>query len=183
VIEIRRYEPFAVCSVSMNKPVPEKATNTDVKLLNPQIPGASSFGALAGYLFGKNQEKRAMKMTTPVFSSGTGESQLMSFVLPSEYWQESNFNMAPLPLEGSGVMLERNEGSDRAVIMFGGFASKRQVKIKTQQLLNALKVEKDWKVDPKDTASLAQYNDPFTPPWKRLNEVSIKVIADNSATP
>jgi SOUL heme-binding protein len=180
LIEIRRYEPFSVCSVSMSQARPEKSSDTDAKVSNPQIPGASSFGALAGYLFGKNQEKQAMKMTTPVFSSGSDESRLMSFVLPSEFWQVKNFEKAPQPLEGSGVTLELNEGSNRAVIMFGGFASKKDVTLRTQQLLNAIKSDKDWKADPSDSVSLAQYNDPFTPPWKRLNEVSIKVIAERA---
>jgi hypothetical protein len=39
-----------------------------------------------------------------------------------------------------------------------------------------LKNDSQWKADEKE-ATVAQYNDPFTVPWRRLNEVSIKVVA------
>lgn len=176
-LEIRRYEPFSVCSVAMNKPRPSTASEqTDAKVSNPQLPGASSFGALAGYLFGKNQQQTAMKMTTPVLSRGEGEDRLMSFVLPSSYWNNGIEN-APAPLEGSGVVLEYDDGGERAVVMFGGFASKKDVEMRTKQLLEGLRRDADWQADPEDsTVSLAQYNDPFTPPWKRRNEVSVKAV-------
>lgn len=176
-LEIRRYEPFSICSVAMNKPRPSTASEeTDAKVSNPQLPGASSFGALAGYLFGKNQQQTAMKMTTPVLSRGEGEDRQMSFVLPSSYWNNGLEN-APAPLEGSGVVLERDDGGERAVVMFGGFASKKDVEMRTKQLLEGLRGDAEWQANPEDsTVSLAQYNDPFTPPWKRRNEVSIKAV-------
>ena len=174
-LEIRRYEPFSICSVAMNKPR-TAAEETDAKISNPQLQGASSFGALAGYLFGKNQQQTAMKMTTPVLSRGDGEARQMSFVLPSTYWS-TGIDDAPVPLEGSGVVLERDDGGERAVVMFGGFAAKKDVEMRTKQLLEGLRRDTEWQVDPKDsTVSLAQYNDPFTPPWKRRNEVSIKAV-------
>jgi len=50
--QVRRYEQFSVCSVTMNK---LKSSGSDKesasKLSNPQLSGA-----LAGYLFGKNEE-------------------------------------------------------------------------------------------------------------------------------
>ena len=174
--EVRRYDPFSVCSVAMNKPRPAGADTTDAKISNPQLVGASSFGALAGYLFGKNQQQTSMKMTTPVLSSGEGDARQMSFVLPSDYWQEDGLDSAPKPLAGSGVILERDEGGERAVVMFGGFATKQDVEAKTQQLLEGLRKDKEWQAARDASVCLAQYNDPFTPPWKRRNEVSIKAI-------
>jgi len=49
--EVREYEEFSVCSFDM-KASPEKA-------------GFGAFNALAGYIFGKNQEQLKMAMTTP----------------------------------------------------------------------------------------------------------------------
>jgi len=49
--EVREYEEFSVCSFDM-KSSPEKA-------------GFGAFNALAGYIFGKNQEQLKMAMTTP----------------------------------------------------------------------------------------------------------------------
>jgi hypothetical protein len=182
--EIRQYEPFSVCSVEMNnRPRPK----TDAKLTNPQLSGASSFGALAGYLFGKNDRSEPMKMTTPVFSAmgkeevgyNNSASRQMSFVLPSDFWGENGVAKAPQPLPTSGVTLTRVEGGTRAVVMFGGFANKKDVEEKKAQLLNDLRNDKQWKVteDAEEDVdvTLAQYNDPFTPPWKRRNELAISV--------
>lgn len=99
----------------------------------------------------------------------------MSFVLPSTYWSETAPD-PPQPLEGSGVRLERvADREDRAVLMFGGYVTGRAAK-EQQQLLDRLDRDPDWQVsDDAPSVQLAQYNDPFTPPWKRLNEVSVAV--------
>jgi len=179
--EIRNYKPFSVCSVAMNKPRPADASKTDAKT-NPQLAGASSFGALAGYLFGKNKESTAMKMTTPVLKVGEDDDCKMSFVLPSEFWYEC-LDAAPKPLDESGVVLEQNEGGDRAVVMFGGFAGKKDVDECKKQLLDVLSEDDEWVAEPNALVTLAQYNDPFTPPWKRRNEVSIKVVRKQEDKP
>ena len=173
--EVRRYEPFSVCSVSMNAPRPVDAYKTDASISDPKVGGAKAFGALAGYLFGKNQESTAMSMTTPVLNRGEADAKTMSFVLPSEFWKDNGLSMAPKPLQDSGVVLERVEGEERAVVMFGGYASKKEVDNKRKLLLDKLQNDKDWMPVNDDPPVLAQYNDPFTPPWKRLNEVSVAV--------
>lgn len=175
-IEVRRYKPYSVCAVNMNKPRPEAAKETDNNVRVPELSGASSFGALAGYLFGKNDQSTAMKMTTPVFTSPIedGDKQ-MEFVLPSNYWNDDSLETAPKPLAGSGVSLIQREPQERAVLMFGGYASKKEVAKRKKELMAALKKEKEWKAA-EEEATTAQYNDPFTVPWRRLNEVSIKVV-------
>ena len=188
--EIRNYEPFSVCTVEMKSSVKandEKRAKTDAKVSMPQLSGASSFGALAGYLFGKNSEETAMKMTTPVLTSNAdmdaddassiGDTKEMSFVLPSSYWAEDGTARAPQPLDGSGVRLQRDEGGTRATLMFGGFANKAEVKERKAQLLALLEGDTDYVISDGAKITLSQYNDPFTPPWKRLNEVSVQVIS------
>jgi len=177
--EIRKYEAFSVCSVPMRKPRPADATKTDAKISNPQLSGATSFGALAGYLFGKNSASTAMKMTTPVLTRGDGEDQTMSFVMPSDYWEEGSESLAPQPLEGSGVRLERDNGGYRAAIMFGGYASKSEVSRRKMQLLENLEKDEEFVIVNGSPICLAQYNDPFTPPWKRRNEVFVPVVPRN----
>lgn len=179
-IEVRRYNKFAVCSVTMGDLNTQTQQKQAAKLSNPQLSGATSFGALAGYLFGKNQEQKAMKMTTPVLSVGNGDARTMSFVLPSDYWQDEAIDAAPKPLEGSAVKLTTDEGGARAVLMFGGFGRKSDVSLKSDQLLDVLSSDKEWEiVADQPTVTLAQYNDPFTPPWKRRNEVSVLVESKN----
>ena len=183
-IEIRSYKPYSVCSVSMVKPRPSKVEKTDQKLGSPELGGASSFGALAGYLFGKNDQSTAMAMTTPVFTTNPGElsdeiseqaDKKMEFVLPSNYWGTENLSNAPMPLESSGVTLEERQNETRAVLMFGGYASKKEAEKRKKELLSTLsKSDSEWRPI-EDSLVLAQYNDPFTVPWRRVNEVSVKV--------
>jgi len=177
-MEIRDYSAFSVCSVPMMKARPKNNSQTDQKLSNPQLAGASSFGALAGYLFGKNQEAKSMAMTTPVLTVGDGDEKEMSFVMPSNFWEEGSLDNAPKPLKDSLVELKREEGGTRAVIMFGGFAVKAELQSRKQQLLEGLESDVEWVKESGDSPiTLAQYNDPFTPPWKRRNEVSIPVVS------
>ena len=72
----------------MNKPRPVDAYQTDATVSDPKVGGAKAFGALAGYLFGKNQESTSMAMTTPVINRGEADAKTMSFVLPSEFWND-----------------------------------------------------------------------------------------------
>jgi len=174
--EIRNYDAFSVCSVPMAKPRPSNKSKTDEPISNPQLSGASSFGALAGYLFGKNEQSTSMKMTTPVLVTGEGNEKEMSFVLPSTYWDESGLGKAPKPFNDSLVSLRRDTGGNRAVMMFGGVAKKSDVKAKNTELLKFLGSNKEWDVEEKASITLAQYNDPFTLPWKRRNEVSVAVV-------
>ena len=216
-VEIRRYEPYSVCSVSMTKKSKKLSSSsinkTDQKLRVPELSGASSFGALAGYLFGKNEQSIVMKMTTPVQTSMTAATvaeststtdtdieeddndRQMEFILPSDYWGKERIQLAPTPLPDSGVSLQVRSTEDQkvAVLIFGGYASKKEAEKRKIQLLSILnKKESQWQPtgssnsnnknnntmnDDKDPAvSLAQYNDPFTVPWKRRNEVSVPVV-------
>jgi len=186
--EIREYDPFSTCSVIMSQPTSSSGGSS---------PG-SGFNSLAGYLFGKNQSSEKMKMTTPVFSSSTDTSSLdgavkqMSFVLPSEYWNQ--IENAPKPIESnakntddtssttSDVSINQQEKQVRAVFLFGGFAPQKEVDVLKKELIHMVDQDKDWMLADEESKStsrefvLAQYNDPFTPPWKRRNEVSVLVV-------
>jgi SOUL heme-binding protein len=201
-LEIRQYEPYRVCTYDMMGPNGSGGRSynpaTDAVTSEPAKGNVQAFGALAGYLFGKNQEKLAMKMTTPVFmntnddssydssekSNGTGTTKSMSFVLPSDYWGDNGDDGAappPQPLAESGVRIETvSTGTTRAVWPFGGYA--RNVAAQSDELrrqLRSVTTTTRWTVAPAATVQLAQYNDPFTPPWRRLNEVSIAVVQND----
>ncbi len=183
-IEIRSYKPYSVCSVSMVKSRPSESSKTDQKVRAPELSGASSFGALAGYLFGKNDQSTAMKMTTPVFTTNPGEvegktneegEQSMEFVLPSNYWGAEKLSKAPKPLESSGLTLEERKSETMAVLMFSGYASKKETEKRKKELLSTLSKSGSKWMPIEDSLTLAQYNDPFTVPWRRVNEISVKV--------
>ena len=149
--EVRKYEPFAVCSTTMTTAA------------SPGGPVA--FNALAGYIFGRNVEQEKMAMTTPVISSGdiaVGEAvaaaggaskeRKMSFVMPSRFWAPSTLAGAPKPMGDSGVVLEQagggliDETNNVAVLWFGGYATKEEVLKRTNQLLDAIAMDSKWKV-------------------------------------
>jgi len=184
--EVREYEEFSVASTRRDRAV----ASDGVKLGTPSMPAAGGFQALAGYILGgRNQAEEKMAMTTPVLNSAaTGE---MSFVLPSRFWQpESEGGAAPpKPLEGSGVQIARKGGgaleqsSTLATLWFGGFAGAEEVARRKEELLSAVRADAEWSTacDDGDEAAeeqltvLMQYNDPFTAPWNRRNEVAVPV--------
>lgn len=68
-------------------------------MLGSPAATGSAFNTLARYLFGYNQQKEAMAMTTPVEirRSAERDTYSMSFVMPSRYGREN----APRPVETS----------------------------------------------------------------------------------
>ena len=144
--EVREYENFSVCSTT-------------------NVEGFTGFQTLAGYIFGKNKEEKKMAMTTPVFMT----EGKMSFVMPSEYWS-GDLDKAPTPMDDSSVVKETVEKKLVAALWYGGVSTKKEV-AKRKDLLKT-------RIDGQDVFELgeqelmgASYNDPFTAPWKRRNEV------------
>lgn len=173
--EVRKYTDFAVCSTAMTRPVAEGTS--DRPLRAPSMPSAGAFQALASYIFGKNQQQQKMAMTTPVITAGVGDARRMAFVLPS-----ASSNAPPTPVDGA-VKLEGNGGpmqlerSDAvAVLWFGGYCGSAEVASRKVALLELVKSDDEFDLfDPADEPLVLQYNDPFTPPWARRNEVAVAV--------
>ena len=81
--EIREYDSYTVASTSMAK-VDEAYTMDDL------ASGGEAFNALAAYLFGANDEKEVMEMTTPVTTTSAGE---MRFYLKEREGKSGSFPM------------------------------------------------------------------------------------------
>lgn len=114
-----------------------------------------------------------MAMTTPVqMDSITGT---MSFLMPSKYWGENGIKDAPAPLEDAGVKLVVRPPETLAVTVFGGYARSAAVDKKKLELMEALAAADGVEVLDSTAMRVMQYNDPFTVPWKRRNEVSVPV--------
>mmetsp|Transcript_41589 Transcript_41589/g.83321 ORF Transcript_41589/g.83321 Transcript_41589/m.83321 type:complete len:194 (-) Transcript_41589:177-758(-) len=165
--EVRAYAEFSVCSTDMQS-------------------GPGAFNALAGYIFGGNQEEQKMAMTTPVISSP--QTNTMSFVMPSAYWTPESQPPTPLPsapveIQGGGGGL--TAGSDTVAVMwFGGFATRETVAQRKAALLEQIAADEEWEMLEADAEPLLlQYNDPFQPPWKRRNEVAVPVQKTTAAVP
>jgi hypothetical protein len=95
--------------------------------------GNSGFKKLANYIFGGNQEKKQIAMTSPVHMDITDSLSSMSFVMPANYTKEN----LPLPNDPS-VKIDRTSDEYVAVIKFAGFASEKDIKFYTEKLKNAL---------------------------------------------
>ena len=158
--QVRKYDDFAVVRTARQRAV----SDDGVKLGEPKMSGAGAFQALAGYIFGKNKREEKMAMTTPVFT----RAGQMEFVLPKEYW--TDLGKAPAPT--SNVELTYGEGGLVAAAYYGGYATKDEVERRSAELVEAIEAS-DYAVAG-ETYSAA-YNDPFTPPWRRRNEVLVAV--------
>eukprot|EP00929_Paragymnodinium_shiwhaense_P049806 TRINITY_DN25116_c2_g1_i1.p1 TRINITY_DN25116_c2_g1~~TRINITY_DN25116_c2_g1_i1.p1 ORF type:complete len:213 (+),score=24.21 TRINITY_DN25116_c2_g1_i1:495-1133(+) len=161
VFEIRQYSPYSVVQAEMES-------------------GNNSFFSLAGYIFGRtNAAEEKMKMTTPVQIDKANST--MSFILPSRYWGDG-LQSAPNPKAGAGVWLEAREKEVTAVSIFGGYARAGEVSKRKEALLSQLRNTPGIDILDPDAVKLFQYNDPFTVPWKRRNELSVAVRLSQPAS-
>jgi SOUL heme-binding protein len=131
--------------------------------------GSSGFNKLAGYIFGGNDAKKQIAMTSPVHMDISDSISSMSFVMPSTY----NAENLPKPNDAA-VNINKTADAYVAAIKFSGFASDNDIKNQTETLKNALKA-----------ASISYYGNfrylGYNPPYQlvgRRNEVIIDVNWD-----
>lgn len=163
---VRSYSAFSVARTSRSAAVMADGE----PISEPKMSGAGGFQALAGYIFGRNDRSEAMAMTTPVFSRGDS----MEFVMPSAYWGPS-IASAPAPVS-AGVTVAPFKAELWAAVYFGGYASQTEIaRRKTELEAIVAASPKFERIDQADDIVFAAYNDPFQPPWKRRNEVLLRV--------
>ena len=170
--EIREYAGYSVASTSMTK-VEEPYTMDDL------TSGGEAFNALAAYLFGANDQKEVMEMTTPVTTTSTGE---MRFYL-KEKEDGGNF---PQPVaendeifnEKGSVKIQDIPAATLAVAKFTGFVTEGEVERQKDALLTSLAID-GVEIDVPHASSVPhvifQYNPPYTLPVLRRNEIGIPV--------
>lgn len=96
--------------------------------------GSSGFNKLAGYIFGGNNEKKQIAMTSPVHMDISDSLSSMSFVMPANYDKDN----LPLP-DNAAVAITTAPEEYVAAITFGGFATEEAIKRQIVLLENALK--------------------------------------------
>jgi hypothetical protein len=122
----------------------------------------------------ETQSGESIAMTTPVRSEATGteaETIRMAFYLPSEYTPET----APEPTEPD-VTLITEPRKTVAVDQFSWYAPEWRVTRRTRKLLSTLERED---IERKGEPYLLRYNDPWTPPFMRRNEVAVEVVEED----
>jgi hypothetical protein len=171
--EIREYDSYFVASTSMAK-VDEPYTMDDL------ASGGEAFNALAAYLFGANDEKEVMEMTTPVTTTCSGE---MRFYLKEREGRNGRF---PEPVaendeifnEKGAVKVQEIPPATLAVQKFTGFVTEGEVERQKDALLTCLAID-GVEIDVPHAQPvphvILQYNPPYTIPILRRNEIGIPV--------
>lgn len=171
--EIREYESYTVASTSMSK-VDEPYTMDDL------ASGGEAFNALAAYLFGANDDKEVMEMTTPVTTTSTGE---MRFYLKE---REGKSNSFPMPVAENDeafnakgeVKIQEVPPATLAVAKFTGFVTEGEVSRQKDALMTRLAIDGVEINVPHASVVphiIFQYNPPYTIPILRRNEIAIPV--------
>ena len=123
----------------------------------------ASFPVLASYIFGQNKEGENVAMTAPVITD-----EKMSFILPAGISAAN----APTP-DGQAIDFTTVPPRKLATLAFSWWTPQTRVEKKTVELLTVLR-ENDIAI--KGQPFLMRYNDPWTPPFLRRNEVAIEVM-------
>jgi hypothetical protein len=131
----------------------------------------AGFRRVAGYIFGDNTMQnggsKKIAMTAPVTVEPKEGGWRLHFVMPSTEKLES----LPRP-NNSEVNLRRVGEHDVVAIQFSGWTTEAAIEEATARL-------KFWaqtkQLQIVGAPQVARYNDPFTLPWRRRNEILIEV--------
>ena len=139
-----------------------------------------AFGRLFRYISGENETGDEVAMTAPVATRGaklpmtapvrtTGDEGevTMAFYLPADYGPGD----APVPTNPA-VRLAVEPPRTLAVTSFSWYATESRVETYRESLLDALDARG---IEPRTRPTLLQYDDPWTPPFMRRNEVAVEV--------
>lgn len=167
-VEIRSYKQHLLASITINGSFEEARKE--------------AFLALASYIFGKNKDRKNLKMTTPVLQEEnsqltmtspvihepTGLGWTMSFVLPSKY----NLASAPTPKDRR-IHLFNQQARVVACLRYSGVNNQEKIKKHSAELMRWL--SKNHLYDPIGEIQSAEYDGPSTIAFLRKNEVLIEV--------
>ncbi|WZN63488.1 SOUL heme-binding protein [Chloropicon roscoffensis] len=155
--EIRSYDPYVVCETSTS---------------SGDVTSGNGFNELAGFIFGGNDRKETMSMTTPVYTtSPRGESgqAKMQFVIEGSKYKTAG----EVPgVSSSSVEVSQTAAGICAAAAVPGLPSESDVREAEDRLRRELASEG---IECEDGYELARYNEPFVLPPFRRNEVLIRL--------
>ena len=157
--EVRRYAAFTVAQTQISGDFDAASRN--------------GFRRIASYIFGDNVQaevgaQRKISMTAPVTVAPESEGWRVHFVMPSA----ESMQTLPKPLNPQ-VQLRPVAEHEVASVRFSGFTTQASVAEQTERL-KAWAKTKNLQLSP--TAQVARYDDPFTLPWNRRNEILIDLL-------
>jgi hypothetical protein len=157
--EVRRYAAFTVAQTQISGDF--------------DAASSSGFRRIASYIFGDNMQaglgaKRKISMTAPVTVTPDSDGWRVHFVMPSAESVQS----LPQPLNPQ-IELRPVPEHETVAVRFGGFTTQASIQEQTERL-RAWAQARQLKLSP--TAQVARYDDPFTLPWNRRNEILIDLM-------
>lgn len=169
----------ALVSMNVNEPpyqVVETLENgVEIREYSGQIWAVTSdddqnrgFSRLFRYISGENEGGVKIEMTAPVVTGAAGGELFIAFIMP----EGLNLEDAPSPRDDR-VRIEAVKERRMAAIAFSGYATEDKRERYLATLEEALKGRG---IEAEGEAFLMQYNDPWTPPFMRRNEVASEVI-------
>jgi hypothetical protein len=135
----------------------------------------TGFRRVAGYIFGDNLaptgESRKIAMTAPVTVEPKEAGWRLHFVMPSQ----EGLSTLPKP-NNPDVKIREVPAHEVVSVRFSGWTTEATINEQTEKLREWIKARGLVEQGP---AQVARYNDPFTLPWRRRNEILIPVQKGN----
>jgi len=160
-VEIRRYPR----SVLVETTAPDN--RTAFRRLFRYISGANTQREDIAMTAPVTTQRESISMTAPVRTDTDDGDVTMAFYLPETYTPET----APIPTN-SDVRLVVEPERTVAVLRFSWYATAGRVDRQRKRLLETLSQRG---VETRGRPELLQYNDPWTPPFMRTNEVAVRI--------
>jgi hypothetical protein len=166
--------------VLVSEPPFEQRHYPSFVIAETELPGdfdsasRTGFRRVAAYIFGENTgdtgSSRKIAMTAPVTVTAIPTGWRLHFVMPSQ----EKLDTLPKPIN-SQVALRRVNDQEMVSIRFSGWATQSAIKENTDQLTK-------WAMSRQLTLvgnpQVARYNDPFTLPWRRRNEILFEIAKE-----
>lgn len=157
--ELRRYAAFTVAQTQISGDF--------------DAASRSGFRRIAAYIFGDNVQaeqgvQRKISMTAPVTVTPQDQGWRVHFVMPST----ESVQTLPQPLNAQ-IQLRPVPEHETVAVRFSGFTTQASMQEQTERLRTWAQV-RNLKLSP--TAQVARYDDPFTWPWNRRNEILIDLL-------
>ncbi len=154
--EVRNYEATLFTAVNLNSKTYKDASS-------------QGFSILAGYIFGGNEKKEKIAMTSPVAMS-LSDSMTMMFMVPKKLNKET----LPKP-DQSQIKFQEEPAKTVAAITFGGWANDENIAKYKAQLIAALTKEG---IPFTNRFYFLGYNPPFEV-LNRKNEIIVELETEN----
>ena len=155
--ELREYKKFIIAETE----------------LNGSFDSASrkGFRRVASYIFGGNKgldgSSEKIQMTAPVTVTPDKSNWKLHFVMPK------NYSLSDLPIPNDkNVKIRAVPAHQAAVVIFSGWTTEAKLNKKASELELWIKKQGLKVMGP---VQVARYNDPFTLPWLRRNEIIVQV--------